>query len=116
MKRELAQGVGAIGTGVAAVLVVAALLFGFNRVNEYEVAVKRNPVTGAVGSTPYRQGLYHSILRSWTNYSTREIQYPQRGGSEELTALTADQLQIREMMTGTCAGAPLEELLVEALN
>lgn len=62
--------------------------------NEYEVAVKRNPVTGAVGDTPYRQGLYHSILRSWTNYSTREIQYPQEGGSERLVALTSDQLQI----------------------
>ncbi|MFQ5530048.1 MAG: prohibitin family protein [Gemmatimonadota bacterium] len=95
MKRELAAGAGAVGTGIAAILIVLALLFGFNRVNEYEVAVKRNPVTGAVGVAPYRQGLYHSILRSWTNYSTREIQYPRQGGSETLTALTADQLQIR---------------------
>jgi len=95
MKRELAAGAGAVGTGIAAILIVAALLFGFNRVNEYEVAVKRNPVTGAVGSVPARQGLYHSILRSWTNYSTREIEYPRQGGAETLTALTADQLQIR---------------------
>jgi regulator of protease activity HflC (stomatin/prohibitin superfamily) len=95
MKRELAAGAGAVGTGIAAILIVVALLFGFNRVNEYEVAVKRNPVTGAVGAAPYRQGLYHSILRSWTNYSTREIEYPRQGGAETLTALTADQLQIR---------------------
>ncbi len=95
MKRELAAGAGAVGTGIAAILIVVALMFGFNRVNEYEVAVKRNPVTGAVGAAPHRQGLYHSILRSWTNYSTREIEYPRQGGAETLTALTADQLQIR---------------------
>jgi regulator of protease activity HflC (stomatin/prohibitin superfamily) len=95
MKRQLAQGAGAAGTGIAAIAIIVALLFGFNRINDYEVAVKRNPVTGAVSSVPYRQGLYHSILRSWTNYSTREIEYPRQGGAETLTALTADQLQIR---------------------
>jgi len=95
MKRQLAQGAGAAGTGIAAIAIIIALMFGFNRINEYEVSVKRNPVTGAVSSTPYRQGLYHSILRSWTNYSTREIEYPRQGGAETLTALTADQLQIR---------------------
>jgi len=95
MKRQLAQGAGAVGTGLAAIVVIIALLFGFNRINEYEVSVRRNPVTGAVSSTPFRQGLYHSILRSWTNYSTREIQYPVQGGAETLTALTSDQLQIR---------------------
>ena len=95
MKRQLAQGAGAAGTGIAAIAIIVALMFGFNRINEYEVSVKRNPVTGAVSSTPYRQGLYHSILRSWTNYSTREIEYPRQGGAETLTALTADQLQIR---------------------
>lgn len=95
MKRQLAQGAGAVGTGLAAIAIIIALLFGFNRINEYEVSVRRNPVTGAVSKTPYRQGLYHSILRSWTNYPTREIQYPAQGGAETLTALTADQLQIR---------------------
>lgn len=95
MKRQLAQGAGAVGTGLAAIAIIIALLFGFNRINEYEVSVRRNPVTGAVSSTPFRQGLYHSILRSWTNYPTREIQYPAQGGAETLTALTADQLQIR---------------------
>jgi regulator of protease activity HflC (stomatin/prohibitin superfamily) len=94
MRRQLATGVGAVGAGTVAVVVIMALMFGFNRVNDYEVAVKRNPVTGAVSSEPYRQGLYHSVLRSWTNYSTREIQYPLEAGSERLTALTADQLQI----------------------
>ncbi len=95
MKRQLAQGAGAAGTGLAAIAIIIALLFGFNRINEYEVSVRRNPVTGAVSSTPFRQGLYHSILRSWTNYSAREIQYPVQGGAETLTALTSDQLQIR---------------------
>ena len=79
---------------IAAVLVMILLAFGFNRVDEFEVAVRRNPLTGAVGSRPYSQGLYHSILRSWTNYPLREIQYPREGQSERLTALTSDQLQI----------------------
>jgi regulator of protease activity HflC (stomatin/prohibitin superfamily) len=94
MLRKLLQQAGALGAGIAIVLVVLLFLFGFNRVDEYEVAVKRNPVTGSVSSTPYRQGLYHSILRSWTNYSTREIQYPREGAAERLTALSSDQLQI----------------------
>jgi regulator of protease activity HflC (stomatin/prohibitin superfamily) len=94
MLKDLMQKAGTIGVVLAGIAVVMILFFGFNRVDEYEVAVKRNPVTGAVGEAPYRQGLYHSILRSWTNYSTREIQYPAAGGSERLTALTSDQLQI----------------------
>lgn len=94
MRRQLATGIGTIGIGLVAILVLLVLMFGFNRVDEYEVAVKRNPVTGSVSPDPYRQGLYHSILRSWTNFSTREIQYPREGRSETLTALTADQLQI----------------------
>jgi regulator of protease activity HflC (stomatin/prohibitin superfamily) len=83
-----------IAVAVVAVLVMILLAFGFNRVDEFEVAVKRNPLTGAVGARPYNQGLYHSILRSWTNYPLREIQYPREGQSERLTALTSDQLQI----------------------
>ncbi len=94
MLQNLMQKAGAAGVVLAGVALVGILFFGFNRVNEYEVAVKRNPVTGAVGAQPYGQGLYHSILRSWTNYSTREVQYPREGGAERLTALTADQLQI----------------------
>ncbi len=83
-----------IAVAIAAVLVMVLLAFGFNRVDEFEVAVKRNPLTGAVGVSPYNQGLYHSILRSWTNYPLREVQYPREGQSERLTALTSDQLQI----------------------
>lgn len=82
----------ALATLAAVLLVVLA--FGFNRVDEYEAAVKRNPVTGSVDERPFRQGLYHSILRSWTNYPLREIQHPRSGQSERLTALTSDQLQI----------------------
>lgn len=85
---------GTVAAGAVVVLVMIVAAFGFNRVNDFEVAVKRNPVTGAVSNQPYRQGLYHSILRSWTNYPLREIQFPQEGGSERLTALTSDQLQI----------------------
>lgn len=94
MIRKFLQQAGTVGAGLAVVLLVMLFLFGFNRVDEYEVGVKRNPVTGAVSSTPYRQGLYHAILRSWTNYSTREIQYPREGSAERLTALSSDQLQI----------------------
>ena len=94
MLKELMQKAGTIGVALAGLALVLILFFGFNRVNEYEVAVKRNPLTGAVGEDPYRQGLYHSILRSWTNYSTREVQYPREGGAETLAALTSDQLQI----------------------
>ena len=88
------RGAGAIGAGVLVLVVAMLLLFGFNRVDDFEVAVKRNPVTGAVDAVPYRQGLYHSILRSWTNYDRREIEYPPSGQSERLAALTADQLSI----------------------
>jgi regulator of protease activity HflC (stomatin/prohibitin superfamily) len=94
MLRNLVHRAGAAGGILLAIALVLLLFFGFNRVNEYEVAVRKNPLTGAVSPTPYRQGLYHSILRSWTNYSTREVQYPREGGSERLTALTSDQLQI----------------------
>jgi len=94
MIRNLMQKAGAAGGILLAIALVLLLFFGFNRVNEYEVAVRKNPLTGAVSPTPYRQGLYHSILRSWTNYSTREVQYPREGGSERLTALTSDQLQL----------------------
>jgi len=85
---------GSVAVAVVVVLGLVGLMFGFNRINEYEASVKRNPVTGAVASIPYRQGLYHSILRSWTNYSLREVQFPPDGQSETLSALTSDQLQI----------------------
>ena len=85
---------GSVAVAVLVVGLLVVLMFGFNRVNEYEAAVKRNPLTGAVASSAYRQGLYHSILRSWTNYSLREVQFPVDGASETLTALTSDQLQI----------------------
>ena len=94
MVRKLLQQAGTVGAGIGILLVVMLFLFGFNRVDEYEVGVRRNPVTGAVSPTPYRQGLYHSIIRSWTNYSTREIQFPREGAAERLTALSSDQLQI----------------------
>ncbi len=93
-KRKRSLRLGSVGGAVAAVLVLILMVFGFNRVDEFEVAVRKNPVTGSVADRPYGQGLYHSVLRSWTNYPLREIQYPESGQSESLIALTSDQLQI----------------------
>jgi prohibitin 1 len=73
---------------------VAAGATACTRVDTYEVAVKKSAVTGAVSDEIYTQGLYHAILRSWTTYPRREIQFPQAGQSERLTALTSDQLTI----------------------
>jgi hypothetical protein len=67
MLQKLMQQAGVFGLGLVALVVVLLLFFGFNRVDEFEVGVRRNPVTGSVSPSPYRQGLYHSILRSWTN-------------------------------------------------
>lgn len=92
--KELLQRARTLGAGFLVILVLAVFLFGFNRVDEFEVSVRRNPLTGSVAAQPFRQGLYHSIIRSWTNYSVREIQYPPQGASERLDALTSDQLQI----------------------
>lgn len=86
--------IGSVAAGIGAVLLLVLVSFGFNRVDEFEIGVKRNPVTGAVAAVPYGQGLYHSILRSWTNFPLREVQYPREGQSERLTALTSDQLTI----------------------
>lgn len=89
-----AQRAAAIFVGLGLFLVLVIAMVGFNRIDEFEVGVKKNPITGAVSSTPYRQGLYHAVLRSWTNYSLREVQYPPEGRSERLQALTSDQLTI----------------------
>lgn len=67
---------------------------GCTRVDTYEVAVKKNAITGAVSDQTYGQGLYHAIFRDWTTYPRREIQYPAQSQSERLTALTSDQLTI----------------------
>ena len=40
MIKKLLQQAGTIGAGVAILMVVLAFLFGFNRVDEYEVGVK----------------------------------------------------------------------------
>ncbi|MFW6200979.1 MAG: SPFH domain-containing protein [Gemmatimonadota bacterium] len=82
----------AAAIGAAALALMLAT--GCTRVDTYEAAVKKNAVTGAVAENTYDQGLYHAILRSWTTYDLRERQYPVQGRSEELTALTADQLTI----------------------
>jgi prohibitin 1 len=86
-----------IATAAVAVGLVAALSMATSactRVDTYEVAVKKNAVTGAVSQQIFGQGLYHSIFRDWTTYPRREIQYPDESRSERLTALTSDQLTI----------------------
>jgi prohibitin 1 len=76
-------------------LAVAALTAGAcTRVDSYEVAVKKNALTGAVADQTYSQGLYHAIFRDWTTYPRREIQYPREAQAERLSALTSDQLTI----------------------
>jgi len=92
--KPIAQRATAIIVGFGLFLILVIAMVGFNRIDEFEVGVKKNPLTGAVSSEPYRQGLYHAVLRSWTNYSLREVQYPPEGRSERLQALTADQLTI----------------------
>ena len=77
-----------------AVLAVMVGTTGCTRVDSYEVAVKKNAVTGAVADETYGQGLYHAIFRDWTTYPRRELQFPAQGRSERLTALTSDQLTI----------------------
>jgi regulator of protease activity HflC (stomatin/prohibitin superfamily) len=83
-----------VAIGLLMVLTVAVGTTACTRVDTYEVAVKKNAVTGAVSETIYDQGLYHSIFRDWTTYPRRELQFPDRGQSERLTALTSDQLTI----------------------
>lgn len=80
--------------GLAVLLAVTAGTTACTRVDSYEVAVKKNAVSGAVAEQIYGQGLYHAIFRDWTTYPRREIQFPDRGQSERLTALTSDQLTI----------------------
>lgn len=73
---------------------VALLPSACTRVDTYEVAVKKNAITGAVSNEIYGQGLYHAVFRDWTTYPRRELQYPSQSQSERLTALTSDQLTI----------------------
>ena len=85
-----------IGLGLAVGLILMGSLgmTACTRVDSYEVAVKKNAITGAVAEEIYGQGLYHAIFRDWTTYPRRELQFPDRGQSERLTALTSDQLTI----------------------
>ncbi len=83
-----------VALALLAVLTVTVGTTGCTRVDTYEVAVKKNAVTGAVSDDIHGQGLYHSVFRDWTTYPRRELQFPDRGQSERLTALTSDQLTI----------------------
>jgi prohibitin 1 len=83
-----------VAAGLAIILAVAVGTTACTRVDSYEVAVKKNAISGAVADQIYNQGLYHAIFRDWTTYPRREIQFPAAGQSERLTALTSDQLTI----------------------
>lgn len=78
-------------TVLAFVLIIIA---GCTRVDTYQVAVKKNSVTGSVSEETYEQGMYHQLLRDWTIYDLREQQHPESGDSDILDVLTADQLRI----------------------
>lgn len=92
MTKRLRQA--AIAASLALAAILAAGLTACTRVDSYEVAVKKNAVTGAVSDDVYSQGLYHAVFRDWTTYPRREIEYPAAGRAEQLTALTSDQLTI----------------------
>ena len=79
---------------IALLFTAAFVLGGCTRMDTYETAVKMNAVTGAVSESTYGQGLYHALMRSWTVFDLREIQYPRNDGSDVLDVLTADQLRI----------------------
>ncbi|MDX1674922.1 MAG: prohibitin family protein [Longimicrobiales bacterium] len=79
---------------VGLILVGSMGMTACTRVDSYEVAVKKNAITGEVADQIYAQGLYHAIFRDWTTYPRRELQFPDQGQSERLTALTSDQLTI----------------------
>lgn len=83
-----------VALALGLILVIALGSTACTRVDSYEVAVKKNAVSGAVADEIYVQGLYHAIFRDWTTYPRREIQFPATGESERLTALTSDQLTI----------------------
>ncbi|MGK7313277.1 MAG: prohibitin family protein [Candidatus Longimicrobiales bacterium M2_2A_002] len=86
--------IAAVAVAMGLVLLVSLGTTACTRVDSYEVAVKKNAVTGAVSDEIYEQGLYHAIFRDWTTYPRREVQFPVQGQSERLTALTSDQLTI----------------------
>lgn len=86
--------IAAVAVAMGLVLLVSLGTTACTRVDSYEVAVKKNAVTGAVSDDIYEQGLYHAIFRDWTTYPRREVQFPSQGQSERLTALTSDQLTI----------------------
>lgn len=94
----IVAGIGSKPTRIAVTVTAAVLLISAatscTRVDTYEAAVMKNAVTGAVATDTFRQGLYHGVMRNWTVYDLREVQYPAEGRSEALTALTSDQLTI----------------------
>lgn len=84
--------------GAAVALFALMLPFSCTTVTDYEVAVLKNPVTGAVSEQYHPQGLYFAapalFWRQYFKYNTREIQWPRGAQSERAEALTSDQLTI----------------------
>ncbi len=71
-----------------------ALLAGCTRIDEYESGVHKNLLSGTVSQIQDR-GLHHALLREWTVYDLREIQYPNDAEADVITVLTSDQLPVR---------------------
>lgn len=64
-------------------------------VEDYEVAVGRTRFTGNVHDRIYAQGLRSLVGKSLYKYSFREVQYPEKENSDQVTVLTGDQLQVQ---------------------
>lgn len=81
---------------VAVMLAAVVALSGCSKVEEYEVAVKKNTFTGAVSDGLYGQGLRLTwMMYAYEKFPTREIQFPKEDEeANRVTALTSDQLNI----------------------
>lgn len=79
---------------LAVVAVALSVLAACTRIDEYESGVYKGLLSGEVSSVQ-DVGLHHSILRTWTVYDLREIQYPEEADADVLTVLTSDQLPVQ---------------------
>lgn len=81
-------------TVLAATLVGLVSVTGCKKITQYEVGISENTWTGKVSEEIYGQGLKTAFLRHFHTYPVREVQYPDDGEAESMTALTSDQLRI----------------------
>lgn len=79
---------------ITIISVALAMLAACTRVDEYESGVYKSLLSGTVSEIQDR-GLHHSLLRDWTVYDLREIQYPEDAEADVITVLTSDQLPVQ---------------------